>query len=153
MSSARGQANHALYLARILIEAWRRDLGDERVAAKTLASAYMPAIRARLTDAYGWFLLEITRPGSLPDKPPQSLAELPEIAQGKALPGEIREFQRLEGEGWIGEMLADESAPAQASSPLNLAVAVTQADPDQAATWANLLQQLFDRMGDSLDEY
>lgn len=153
MSSARGRANHALYLARILIGAWRRDLDTQSVAAKTLASAYWPGVRNHLTNAYGWFLVEITRPGGLPETPPQCLAELPEIVAGKAMPGEIREFQRLEREGWIGAMLSAESDAPQSSSMHNLAVAATGADPEQAETWANLLQQLFDRMGDSLDEY
>ena len=82
-----------------------------------------------------------------------SEAELPDIAQGKAMPGEIREFQRLEGEGWIGEMLSSEAGARSSSSPVNLAVSVSEPGPDDAETWAGLLQQLFDRMGDSLDEY
>ncbi|QFU76151.1 hypothetical protein EY643_11025 [Halioglobus maricola] len=153
MSSARGRANQSLYLARILLQAWRGDLAAETVAGKTLASAYLPATRAHLANAYGWFLLEIARPGALPSSPPQSLAELPEIAEGKAIAGELREFQHLEQDGWIGEMLAADTMPVQALSPNNLAVSAVESGPEQVETWANLLQQLFDRMGDSLDEY
>lgn len=153
MSSARGQANQALYLARILLQAWRSDLAAEVVASKTLASAYLPAIRAHLANAYGWFLLEIARPGALPSSPPQSVAELPEIVEGKAVAGELREFQHLEQVGWIGDMLAADTAPEQVSSPTNLAVSAIESGPEQVETWANLLQQVFDRMGDSLDEY
>ena len=154
MGSARGQANHCLYLGRILINSWRRELAEESLPASVLAQAYLPAIRAHLGDAYGWFLLEITRPGSLPMEPPRSCAELPEIAEGKALPGEIREFQRLESSGWIAEMLGLETAaPAGVSSVGNLAVSGSVAEPAEAQRWAGLLQGLFDRMADSLDEY
>ena len=153
MSSARGQANHALYLADILINAWRRDLQAESVAAVTLAQAYLPAVREHLSRAYGWFLLEITRPGALPDSPPASIAELPEIVDGKAVPGEILEFQRLEVDGWIGEMLSADTSSAPRSSAGNLAVSASVSGPEQAAQWQAQLQSLFDRMGDSLDEY
>ena len=43
MGSARGQANHALYLGKVLLAAWRRDLAAESVAAVTLIQAYLPA--------------------------------------------------------------------------------------------------------------
>lgn len=154
MGSARGQANHCLYLGRLLIAAWRRDLAAEITPATVLAQAYLPAVRAHLRDAYGWFLLEITRPGSLPDSPPGCVAELPEVAAGKAVPPEVREFQQLETAGWIGEMLSAEvDSPAQ-SAPNNLATTlVDSADPQQSQRWADLLQSLFDRMADSLDEY
>ena len=153
MSSARGQANHALYLAGILIDAWRRDLEAESVATVTLTQAYLPAVRSHLTRAYGWFLLEITRPGALPENPPVCLAELPEIVDGKAVPGEILEFQRLEADGWIGEMLSADTSSAPRSSTGNLAMSAPASGPDQAAQWQGQLQSLFDRMGDSLDEY
>lgn len=153
MGSARGQANHALYLARILLAAWRRDLDAESVAAITLTQAYLPAIRRHLCRAYGWFLMEITRPGALPEDPPASLAELPDIAAGKAVPGEILEFQRLEADGWIGEMLGGDAAAIPAASAGNLAMSAPPAGPGQAERWAVELQSLFDRMGDSLDEY
>lgn len=153
MSSARGHANHALYLARILLAAWRRDIEAESVAAVTLTAAYLPAVRAHLASAYGWFLLEITRPGALPDNPPRGVYELPEIGAGKALPGEIREFQKLEERGWIGDMLAADGPAAVASSASNLAVAAPLSGPEQASLWADQLQAMFDRMGDSLDEY
>lgn len=153
MGSARGQANGALYLARILLAAWRRELDAESVPAVTLTSAYLPGVREHLVDAYGWFLLEITRPGALPDKPPRGLSDLPEIADGKALPGEIREFQQLEQGGWIGEMLSGDIQTPVSASASNLAVAAPLSGPKQASLWADQLQSLFDRMGDSLDEY
>ena len=153
MSSARGQANHALYLARILLAAWRRDLNAESVANVTLTQAYLPAIREHLALAYGWFLLEITRPGALPETPPGCVAQLPGIVEGKAIPGEIREFQRLEQDGWIGDMLAADTTSSVVPSPDNLATVAPVAGPNQASLWADQLQSVFDRMGDSLDEY
>ena len=153
MSSARGQANHALYLARILLSAWRRDLSAESVASVTLTQAYMPAVQRHLGRAYGWFLIEVTRPGGLPSDPPLSVAELPEVVAGKAVPGELKEFQQLEQAGWIGDMLADEGLQVATASSDNLAVNANIQGPDLAAVWADQLQSLFDRMGDSLDEY
>ncbi|MEP5569006.1 MAG: hypothetical protein ABJN62_14295 [Halioglobus sp.] len=153
MSSARGQANHALYLARILLAAWRQDLSAESVASVTLTQAYMPAVRFHLGRAYGWFLIEVTRPGGLPSDPPRSVAELPEVVAGKAVPGELKEFQQLEQGGWIGDMLADETLQVASARPDNLAVNAVIQGPDLAAVWADQLQGLFDRMGDSLDEY
>ncbi|MEH6588178.1 MAG: hypothetical protein V7720_16595 [Halioglobus sp.] len=153
MSSARGQANHALYLARILNAAWRRDLEVETVAAVTLTQAYLPAIRQHLGDAYGWFLLEITRPGGLPVEPPRRVAELPEVVDGKSVPGELVEFQTLEEGGWIGDMLSVEGWQTATSSSGNLAMNAPPAGPQEASRWADQLQSLFDRMGDSLDEY
>ncbi|EEB80027.1 hypothetical protein GPB2148_3878 [marine gamma proteobacterium HTCC2148] len=153
MSSARGQANHALYLARILLAAWRRDLAAEAVATITLTQTFLPAVRLHLRHAYGWFLVEITRPGGLPFQPPQCVAELPEVADGKAVPGELLEFQRLEESGWIGEMLSADALPSPMASSGNLAVSSPASGLDQASVWAAQLQTLFDRMGDSLDEY
>ncbi len=154
--SARGFANQSLYLARILSAAWQRDLDAELVPASTLEQAYFPAVLAHLRSAYGWFLLDIVRQEPLPAEPPHSVATLPPRPPGKVLPGEIREFERLENEGWLGDMLA----PPRSASPQaqrdsdNLAMPLSTATGlEQAATWARALQGLFDRMGDSLDEY
>lgn len=154
MSSARGKANHSLYLARILIAAWRRDLEAEIIPVSVLSQAFLPAVRAHLGDGYGWFLLEVTRPGAVPEEPPHCVAELPEVAAGKAIPPEVREFHQLEDSGWIADMLAVEPtvAPVQPASMGNLVTTVVAPDPAMASQWAELLQGLFDRMGDSLDE-
>jgi len=154
MSSARGKANQCLYLARILIAAWRRDVDAEVIPASVLTQAFLPCVHGHLRDAYGWFLLEITRPGAIPDNPPACIDALPQVAAGKAVPPEVREFQQLEATGWIGKMLAaDASSSAPSLSAGNLVTAVAAPDPAQASQWADLLQSLFDRMGDSLDEY
>src|SRR5690606_2772142 len=70
MSSPRGQANHGLYLARVLLAAWRRDLAAEDIPASVLAQAVGPAVRGHLLDAYGWFLLDLQKPAQLPATPP-----------------------------------------------------------------------------------
>ena len=152
MSSARGQANHALYLAGILIDAWRRDLEAESVATVTLTQAYLPAVRSHLTRAYGWFLLEISRPDQPPPEPPTCTGELPEVVTGKAVPPEIRECAILEREGWLAQVLEEGGAPVVSSSS-NLAMPVTDPGLPEATQWVEQLRQLFDRMGDSLDEY
>lgn len=153
MTFTRGRANHSLYLARILLQGWRDALSARATPGNTLSQAYLPAVRLHLADAYGWFLLEITRPGEMPGSPPHSVTRLPDMADGKAVPGEVREFQQLEQEGWIGDMLAAGDAVAVAGrSADNLATSATPG-PEDAARWADALQQLFDRMGDSLDEY
>ena len=70
------------------------------------------------------------------------------------MPGEIREFQTLEQDGWLGQLQCElpvTSVPVR--SPGNLASEVSLL-PDQAlmSGWADRLEALFDRMGDSLDE-
>lgn len=153
MSTARGKANQSLYLARILVGAWRRDLAEQGTPASVLAQAYLGPIRSHLQSAYGWFLLEITRPGSVPDTPPGCIAELPETAAGKATPPEVREFAHLEASGWIADMLAAEAQAAPTSTSRgNLLTTAAAPDPDEASRWADSLQDLFDRMGNALDE-
>ena len=156
MSAARGNANQALYLAKILLKSWADELERAQVPASTLQQAFLPGIRAHLTKAYGWFLLEI-RALEAPDagQPPVRCGELPEIPAGKAIPGELRELQRLESDGWLQDML--EQGASQSPAPRsvgNLAdAAVAGADHAEAAAWAAQMESLFSRMRDSLDEY
>ncbi len=152
-SSARGQANHCLYLARILIAAWRRDCEAQNLPASILAQAFLPAVQSQLRSAYGWFLLDITREESLPAEPPPCCEALPPQPQGKVLPAEIAECRQLEREGWLAELLAPPAQPSAARNPENLATGPAPGSPEQAAAWADSLQRMFDRMGDSLDEY
>ena len=156
MSSARALANHKLYLARILAEAWSEALQREQVTATTLAQAFqVPAVN-HLVDAYGWFLLEVSGAESLPAAPPRGCQALPPIAQGKAVPGEIREFLQLESDGWLQALLADYSniTPITRQQTNSLAVSAAAAlNPGQIREWAQALEDLFDRMADSLDEY
>lgn len=159
MSTARARANHKLYLARILLDAWQTALEAEQLPARTLNQAFATAVKNHLVQSYGWFLLEISQPASLPAVPPQHTGELPVIAEGKALAGEIREFAQLEREGWLAELLADcDEWGAQSTRPAggspNLAGPESSLPgPDLLAHYAGQLESLFDRMGDSLDEY
>ncbi len=153
MSSARGQANHRLYLARIVLSAWEKALAEEDVSGAVLNQAYLPAVREHLTEAYGWFMLEIARPEPLPKTIPQSVQELPEVIQGKALAGEIRELAQLEESAWLGELLTAQPGEAVKTSSQNLLSGAAEgANMSQMRGWADQLQKLFDRMSDSLDE-
>lgn len=155
MSTSRGLANQTLYLARIQLAAWQRALDEQVIPVRTLAQAFAPAVRSHLLDAYGWFLLTIIGVPDIPSRPPSCCAELPPVPVGKSLPGEIHELVQVERGGWIGEMQAELPPPAVgAVSPGNL-LACGPELPDLATmtAWANALEALFDRMGDSLDEY
>ena len=156
MSGPRGQANHELYLARILLSSWRKALAAEDDPALALGQAFLPGIRGHLINAYGWFLLEISGTKSLPSQPPRNCSELPEPEPGKAVAGEIQEFRQLEQGGWLAAMLAvdGELATATVRSRSNLASpAPDLPDPESAPPWLAQLNRLFARMSDSLDEY
>lgn len=155
MSSARGRANHGLYLARILLSAWREALARQELPAAVLAQAFHPAARNHLLDAYGWFLLALSQADPLPATPPRCCAELPPAPQGKVLPGEVNELRQLETAGWLGAMLEERAfAPSGSQRQGSLARVVSdQPDPEQIEHWLEQLAGLFDRMGDSLDEY
>lgn len=156
MSSPRGLANHHLYLGRLLLAAWQREREAGQVPAATLDQAFAPGCHAHLLQAYGWFLLAIVGPEELPASPPAGVSELPSQPAGKAVPGEVREFEQLEQGGWLADLLAWQPALPGAArrGPGNLARTVTtSAGPEDFTTWAGELEALFDRMGDSLDEY
>jgi len=159
VSNARGRANHKLYLGRILLGAWQEALAREELPQKILSQAYLPAIKGHLVEAYGWFLLAISAPDDLPAYPPGSCADLPATAEGIAVPGELRELQQLESSGWLGQLLAcGEQDFTANSAPVSLGglLSTSQSDtpgPEQFDAWARQLEDLMDRMGDSLDEY
>ena len=90
MSAPRARANHSLYLAKILLGTWRAELEKEDIPSRTLGEAFMPAARSHLVDAYGWFLLEVSQLDNAASTPPRSIAELPDIPEGRAEAGELR---------------------------------------------------------------
>ena len=154
MSSARAYANQSLYLARIQLQAWTRTLEEGSHPAATIDQAFAPAVRDHLLDAFGWFALNILSVADLPEKPPHYCHQLPAVATGKSVPGEIREFQQLEQGGWLGQLQAPLPPPGRAvRSPGNLA-AISSGLPDRTtmAAWADKLSAVVDRMGDALDE-
>ena len=155
MSSARAQANHSLYLAKIVLAAWRRDLAAREIAAVVLSRAYLPALREHLGTAYGWFLLALCGAEAGLDGPPRNCGGLPDVPVGKAVPGEIREFQQLEEGGWLAQMLASDEAPGERPVSAGNLASAASASPDtqEAGRWIEQLETLFQRMSDSLDEY
>lgn len=156
MSAARGRANQSLYLARILLDAWGEALDRQELPAGVISQAYLPAVKLHLEHAYGWFLLAIVQADLLPDRPPARSDELPPVPEGKVVPGEIRELSQLESAGWLADMLS-QAPPVAATQPArrdNLVVAAPATPgPAEARDWLTKLAALFERMGDSLDEY
>ncbi len=157
-SSARARANHKLYLARILLDAWQRALDGEDIPANTLAQAFFRPVREHLIGAYGWFLLALCHLDELQPYPPRSCAELPELPQGRAVPGEVHEFQHLEDSGWLADLLDERDELARVShrsgeAGRNLATTASELPgPAEMSFWSEQLEALFNRMGDSLDE-
>jgi len=162
MTTARALANQKLYHARILIDSWRVSLAQEQVASTVLEAAFGTAICDHLAGAYGWFLLEVAQPAAMPARPPRCCAELPAVAEGKETPPEILEFQQLERESWLGQILhpvferagRPSSGGGGAGNPQNLAMVSERSfHPEEAEQWHSRLNSLFERMTDSLDEY
>lgn len=153
MASTRGQANQSLYLAKLLISGWDSAVRQESLPEQLLTQAYLPGVKEHLVNAYGWFLVEISCPTAAPLKAPRCCADLPDVALGKAVPPEIRECQQLEQDGWLEQILADDSLAVVQRSPGNLVTSVTNDGPQLASSWVDALHKLFDRMADSLDEY
>jgi hypothetical protein len=153
LSIARARANHELYLAKIVLAAWGRELAREDVPAATLAQAFHGGARHHLVAAYGWFLLAISQAEVPPEGPPQRCEELPPMPAGRLYPPEINEFRQLEVQGWLSDMLrAPEGDAPGVRQSNNLAVA-TEDRLEQVTHWLQQLQPLFERMDDSLDEY
>lgn len=162
MSTPRALANQKLYCAKILIAGWRAALAQEQIASTVLEQAFGAPICHHLVAAYGWFLLEVAQPDQMPAAPPRQCSDLPAVAQGRETPPEIREFQQLEREPWLAQILdvvviqtrGDIEAAVSTTSPDNLATAQGPGfTPQQAEQVHRHLNELFQRMTDSLDEY
>ena len=155
MSGPRARANHALYLARILLAAWRRELARQDIPAITLEQAFGAAAREHLVTAYGWFLLAICQAEAPGHTAPRSCSELPAMPAGRVFPAEINECRQLEAAGWLGDMLREpERVLPGVGQQGNLAVATGELPgSEQLERWLVALEALFERMGDSLDEY
>ena len=155
MSGARARANHELYLGKIVIAAWGRELAREDVPAATLAQAFHAGVREHLVAAYGWFLLAVSQADVPSQGPPQCCEELPPMPEGRVYPPEINEFRQMEAGGWLYEMLHTTAVDLPgARQPGNLALSTHSArGTEQVEYWLQQLEGLFERMGDSLDEY
>lgn len=153
MSSARGQANHHLYLARLLLEAWQqaRVAGDLRVSV--IDQAWAPAVRLHLQRAWGWFLLALAQPSQLPAALPAGVDGLPPPPPGRSLPAELQECRQLESAHWLAAILKEPLPGEQRPARSGLAVSLDPAaDPDALAAALPRLQDLFDRLGSFVDE-
>ena len=160
MPQPRGQANQALYRARILLQGWELSLARHTHAAEAIDRAYRPAVQTALRDAYGWFLMAAAGIEDTPERdPPRRCADLPAPETGLASAPELHEFERLERDGWLAQMLADyrfESRASPAYGPPGRA-ALLGSDRQApghtlVARWADRLQVTMARMDDSLSE-
>jgi len=162
MSTPRALANQKLYCAKILIASWGEALAKEQIASTVLEQAFGQAVRDHLAAAYGWFLLEVAQPDQVPAAPPRNCSDLPAVAEGCETPPEIREFQQLEREPWLAQILTavENQTPGHieaalwTTSPDNLATVQGPGfTPQRAEQVHRRLNELFQRMTDSLDEY
>jgi hypothetical protein len=154
-ANSRARANRELYLAKIVIAAWRRELDRAAIPAGTLAQAFQGGARAHIVAAYGWFLLAVCQVGVSPQGPPRACHDLPAMPEGRVYPPEINEFRQLESSGWLRDLLHDSAEDEPSIRPRdNLAVDVGNLPAvDQVEDWLLRLEALIARMGDSLDEY
>ena len=154
MSSNRGLANDALYSARILIDAWE-SASAGGPGAEPVARAFRPAVLLHLARAYGWGLLAVAGADveTDPQRLPRNVAEVPAPPVGRSVTPELREFQILEREGWIGELLAAEvAAPAPRASTGMLGSDRSPVGPGELGDWVRRLAATLDRMDDLLAE-
>ncbi|MEM8564287.1 MAG: hypothetical protein AAGF57_18760, partial [Pseudomonadota bacterium] len=108
MSSQRARANHCLYLAKIVSQAWQEELDKERIASSTLTQAFLEPTRCHLIAAYGWFLLATCNAEPPPNGSlPRGCDDLQPMPEGRMFPPEINEFRQLEETGWLQTMLRE----------------------------------------------
>lgn len=153
MASARGLANHSLYMARILASQWQTRLAEQPSESLALNAAFAPALQLHLLNAYGWFLLASVRLTTLPERPPHSTADLPPLGQGIVAPAEVDECRHLERDGWL--LLLQTPIPnglPTKNDTTILARSGTYPMLDDFNAWISALDQLFARMSSSLDE-
>jgi hypothetical protein len=153
VASARGLANHSLYMARLLAGQWRASLAGQAAPEQAMNAAFAPALQLHLRNAYGWFLLATIRATALPDTPPHRIGELPELSRGIVEPGELEECRQLELGGWLAQL----QAPIPAGLPPKtgdrvLASSGSYPQLEDFEHWITALDALFDRLGESLDE-
>ena len=153
MSSARGLANHSLYMARLLLDAWGTRAAQGDLDSRVLAAAFAPAVRLHLLDAYGWFMLALLRAVPLPELPPHSVTDLPGRKPGIAEPPEINEFRDLERGDWIARLQAPlPRGVGQRAQRQSLASSADRPHIQEYEEWHGHFSGLFARMSVSLDE-
>jgi len=153
MASARGLANHSLYMARLLVSQWRVSLLDQPLMEQALNAAFAPALQLHLLNAYGWFLLACVRVASLPNCPPHDTKGLPALSLGIVEPEEIDECRHLEISGWLAQLQCPipHGLPPKNHGAI-LASSGTYPSVGDFEDWMEALDRLIGRMGESLDE-
>ena len=156
MSSSRAQTNQALYLAKIVLQSWSDALAAQQISAVTAHQAFAPAVGEHLQVAYGWFLLELADQevqgsGVLPKR----CQDLSPPAEGRALPGELREMAQLERSGFLAALIEQPGPLAvRTSGKGNLAAASIEGpDYHEMCDLVEKIGALCERMRNSLDEY
>lgn len=153
----RGLANEALYHARILLQGCELMEEGRRVRSSDIHSAFVPAVRAQLLRAYGWFLLAAAgAPAELdPGALPRSVSQLPVPPKGQVRPPELSEFERLEHDGWLGRLLDAREGQVQRGESSRQVLASDQRSVTirELHGWLEMLEALMRRMDDSLCEY
>lgn len=155
MPRTRGAANQSLYRARLLLAAWDRSR-SEPIPEAQLHGAFYPAVRLHLREAYGWFLLAVSGVAEAPvSSLPSSTASLPSPEPGKARMPEVAEFERLERQGWLAQLLTgDELSPQPRAAEAGLLVSDREAVGTAVLrSWVDELEATMARMDDSLNEY
>lgn len=150
MTRTRGAANQCLYRARILLDSWESARAAGRFPEDQLTGAFLPAVRAHLRAAYGWFLLATAGVDeAVSDRLPSSTADLAPPEAGRSHPPELREFALLEARGWLGELLDDPVTGTIASAAAGL-LGSDRAPPGHAVArrWADELTATMQRMDD-----
>jgi hypothetical protein len=128
LSSASGLANHSLYMARLLLNAWSDQLAQQQAESNV-----------RLTP--------------LPKQPPHSTLDLPELKQGIAEPNEIVEYRELERDGWLAGLQAmPEQGVERPLPPGRLASTIGRLQVEDYSACSIELESLINRMSTGLDE-
>jgi hypothetical protein len=157
MRPARALANQKLYHAALHQRMLARELAREDVAASVLLEAVGRSVQQHLRDAYGWFLLELAAVEDLPAIPPHSVTQLcEEHAVDRPLCGELVELMNMERRsGWLMQLLSDRALSAAADRSAPAGLSLVQSDWSQAElhAWHEALEDLIERMSDSLDEW
>lgn len=151
----RGAANQSLYLARIVLAGWDAERDRGRYPDATVTAAYWPAVCRHLWDGYGWFLLAVSGVADASsDELPATTADLQTPEAGRARPPELREFELLERDGWLSELLAADVQPGASGRSASGVIGSDRGAPAfaLAARWVALLEQTMQRMDDFLAE-
>lgn len=155
MDSARGLANHSLYMARLQLAAWRDAQAQAETPQSALHAAFAPAVRLHLLDAYGWFLLASCRVARLPVTPPHSTQEMPDAPAGIGQSDAIAHCTLLEADrnSWLAQLQAPiPPGLGQIRRSDNLAMVGHYPDPPLMAAAHAALADLIEQWDDSVDE-